>query len=98
MTHILFIILMSIFFILLFPLFLKLKRNKRLAKKIIITPSYKPLLEEQKSNPDISTESWDLHKIRLEKFRRSQYKGLTFFISSENRIYYISEEGDEVYC
>ena len=99
MTHILFIIiLMSIFFILLFPLFLKLKRNKRLAKKIIITPSYKPFLEEQKSNPDISTESWDLHKIRLEKFRRSQYKGLTFFISSENRIYYISEEGDEVYC
>ena len=89
---------MSIFFILLFPLFLKLKRNKRLAKKKIITSFYKPFLEEQKSNPDISTENWDLHKIRLEKFRRSQYKGLTFFLSSENRIYYISEEGDEVYC
>ena len=91
------IILMSIFFILLFILFLKLNRNKRLAKKKIITTSFKPLLEE-KSNPDISTENWELHKIRLEKFRRSQYKGLTFFLSSENRIYYISEEGDEVYC
>ena len=98
MTNILLIIiLMSIFFILLFPLFFKFKRNKRLSKKTIIAPSYKPLLEE-KSNPDISTENWDLHKIRLEKFRRSQYKGLTFFLSSENRIYYITEEGDEVYC
>ena len=92
------IILISIFFILLFPLFLKLKRKKRLAKKTTVTTSYKPFLEEQQSNPDISTENWDLHKIRLEKFRRSQYKGLTFFLSSENRIYYISEEGDEVYC
>ena len=33
-----------------------------------------------------------------EKFRRSKYKGLTFFVSSENRIYYLSEEGDKVYC
>ena len=99
MTNILLIIiLVSIFLILYFPLFSKLKRNKRLSKKTIITTSYKPFLEEQKSNPDISTENWDLHKIRLEKFRRSQYKGLTFFLSSENKIYYISEEGDEVYC
>ena len=99
MTNILLIIiLISIFFILLFSIFSKLKRNKRLSKKIIITTTDKPFLEEQKSNPDISTENWDLHKIRLEKFRRSQYKGLTFFLSSENRIYYISEEGDEVYC
>ena len=99
MTNILLIIiLIGIFFILLFPLFLKLKRNKRLTKKTIITTSYKPFLEEQKSNPDISTENWELHKIRLEKFRRSQYKGLTFFLNSENRIYYISEEGDKVYC
>ena len=89
---------MSIFSIILFSLFLKLKRNKRLAKKTIISTSYEPFLEEQRSNPDISTANWDLHKIRLEKFRRSQYKGLTFFLSSENRIYYISEEGYEVYC
>ncbi len=99
MTNILLIIvLMSIFLIILFPIFFKFKQNKRLSKKTIIATPYKTFLEEQKSNPDISTENWDLHKIRLEKFRRSQYKGLTFFLSSENRIYYISEEGDEVYC
>ena len=99
MTNILLIIiLISIFFILLFPLFFKFKRNKKLSKKTIFSTSYKTFLEEQKYNPDISTENWDLHKIRLQKFRRSQYKGLTFFLSSENRIYYITEEGDEVYC
>jgi len=54
--------------------------------------------KEQEINPDISTEKWDLHKLRLDKFKRSQYKGLTFFVSSENKIYYLSEEGDKVYC
>ena len=98
MTNILLItIFLSVFLVLLFPLFLKFKRNKRLSKSTIIASSYKPFLEET-STPDISTDNWDLHKVRLEKFRRSQYKGLTFFVSSENRIYYLSEEGDKVYC
>ena len=90
-----------VFFILLFLLFLLFfysKRNKRLAKKTTINLTYVPFLKEQEFNPDISTDNWDLHKLRLEKFRRSQYKGLTFFINSENRIYYLSGEGDKVYC
>ena len=86
------------FFILLFPLFFYSKRNKRLGKKTTISPPYIPFLKEQEFNPDISTDNWDLHKLRLDVFRRSQYKGLTFFISSENRIYYLSEKGDKVYC
>ena len=89
--------LLIIFFVFLFLLFFYSKRNKRLAKKKI-SPNYVPFLKEQEFNPDISTDNWDLHKHRLNKFRRSQYKGLTFFISSENRIYYLSEEGDKVYC
>ena len=99
MTNILLILIsLIVFFVLLFTLFFNLKRNKRSAQTIKISPSSIPTLKEQECNPDISTENWDLHKLRLEKFRRSQYKGLTFFVSSENRIYYISEEGDEVYC
>ena len=78
-------------------LFFYSKRIIRLAKKTI-SPTYVPFLKDQEFNPDISTDNWDLHKLRLEKFRRSQYKGLTFFVSSENRIYYLSEEGDKVYC
>ena len=91
-------ILLILFFVLLFLLFFYSRRNNKSAKKTTINPPYEPLLKEQEFNPDISTDNWDLHKLRLDKFRRSQYKGLTFFVSSENRIYYLSEEGDKVYC
>ena len=87
-----------IFFVLLFLLFFYSKRNNKSAKKTTIIPTYLPFLKEQEFNPDISTDNWDLHKLRLDKFKRSQYKGLTLFVSSENRIYYLSEEGDKVYC
>ena len=99
MTNLLLIILFFIILLVfLFLLFFYLKRNKRTASKTVIRPSYISLFKEGEFDPDISTDNWDLHKFRLEKFRRSQYKGLTFFISSENRIYYLSEEGDKVYC
>ena len=91
-------ILLILFFVLLFLLLFYSKGNRRLDKKTTISPTYRPFLKEQEFNPDISTDNWDLHKLRLEKFRRSQYKGLTFFVSSENRIYYLSEKGDKVYC
>ena len=90
-------ILLILSFILLFLLFFYSKRNRRLSQKTII-PTYGPFLKEQEFNPDMSTDNWELHKLRLDKFKRSQYKGLTFFLSSENRIYYLSEEGDKVYC
>ena len=99
MTNIfLILLLLIIFFVLLFLLFFYSKRIKSLAKKTKINPTYVPFLKEQEFNPDISTDNWDLHKLRLDKFRRSQYKGLTFFISSENKIYYLSEEGNKIYC
>ncbi len=87
-----------LFFAILFLLLFYSKRKSNSAKKTIIIPTYVPFLKEQEFNPDISTDNWDLHKLRLNKFKRSQYKGLTFFVSSENKIYYLSEEGDKVYC
>ena len=72
--------------------------DKLLKKKLTKKFFYKPENKEVELNPDLSTDNWDLHKFRLDKFRRSQYKGLTFFVSSENKIYYLSEEGDKVYC
>ena len=83
---------------LLFLLFFYSKLKKGIAKKTFISPTCNPFLKEKQFNPDISTDNWDLHKHRLDKFRRSQYKGLTFFLSSENKIYYLSEKGDKVYC
>ncbi len=92
------IFLILFFVIILLLLFFYSKRSRGLAQKTTIIPSYVPFLKEQEFNPDISTDNWDLHKLRLDKFKRSQYKGLTFFVSSENKIYYLSEDGNKVYC
>ena len=92
------ILLMLFFVLILLLLFFYSKRKNKSAKKTTISPTYVPFLKEQEFNPDISTDNWDLHKVRLDKFKRSQYKGLTFFVSSEDKIYYLSEEGDKVYC
>ena len=67
-------ILLILFFVLLFILFFYSKQNIGLARKTTIIPTYVPFLKEQEFNPDISTDNWDLHKLRLDKFKRSQYK------------------------
>ena len=92
------IFLFFIIFVILIFVFFSFGIDKFLKKKLTKNFFYKPENKEIELNPDINTLNWDLHKLRLEKFRRSQYKGLTFFVSSENRIYYLSEEGHKVYC
>ena len=87
--------LIIVFFIL---LYFYTKRYKRSAKTNPSLGTFKPDLKEEQFNPDINTNNWDLHKLRLDKFKRSQYKGLTFFKSSEDKIYYLSENGIKVYC
>ena len=74
------------------------KRYQRAAKTKTSFEKFNPDLKEEQFNPDINTNNWDLHKLRLDKFKRSQYKGLTFFKSSEDKIYYLSENGIKVYC
>ena len=91
MIFILFLVILSI-------LFFFIKKYTRVKNKAKNIKSSITSLKEKEFNPDISTDNWDLHKLRLDKFKRSQYKGLTFFINSENRIYYLSEEGDKIYC
>ena len=93
MTFLFFII-----FVILIFVFFPFGIDKFLKNKLTKNFFYKQENKEVELNPDINTLNWDLHKLRLEKFRRSQYKGLTFFVSSENRIYYLSEEGHKVYC
>ena len=93
-------ILWIFFFILVFIILLSFYENsyKNSLKKIT---SFVPFIfskKEQEYNPVIDTNNWDLHIKRLEKFKRSQYKGLTFFVSPEDRIYYLSKKGKIVYC
>ena len=92
------IFLFFIIFVILIFVFFPFGIDKFLKKKLTKKFFYKPENKELELNPDINTLNWDLHKLRLDKFKRSQYKGLTFFVSSENRIYYLSEEGHKVYC
>ena len=89
------IIFISLILILLFLLY---KRPLNRSKKKISFGFLIPTVKEEEYDPDINTKNWDLHKNRLIKFGRSQYKGLTFFVSSEDRIYYFSKEGNKVYC
>ena len=67
-------------------------------KKIFEFPQYNSEIKTEKLNPDINTSDWDLHKTRLQKFGRSQYKGLTFFINEKGTIYYLDEDGIKIYC
>ena len=91
------VVIIFVFLILIFLLLLYKKPLNRPTKKISFE-NLIPTEKEEEDNPDINTKNWDLHKIRLIKFGRSQYKGLTFFVSSEDRIYYLSKEGNKVYC
>ena len=85
------------FFIPIFVLYIYENKYNR-SSKIKSHSSFIPFSEEQEYNPDLNTNNWNLHKNRLIKFGRSQYRGLTFFVGSEDRIYYLSEEGIKVYC
>ena len=93
----LFVVIIFVFFILILLLLLYKRQLNRSIKKI----SFRfliPTVKEEEYDPDINTKNWDLHKKRLIKFGRSQYKVLTFFVSSEDRIYYFSKECNKVYC
>ena len=95
------LVLFILFLFFIFTFTFLLVNYKRLCNRQKKSSSFSQLIpttNEQEYNPDINTKNWDLHKIRLNKFGRSQYKGLTFFISSEDRIYYLSEKGTKVYC
>tara|TARA_B100001093_G_scaffold485433_1_gene519779 strand:+ start:735 stop:1031 length:297 start_codon:yes stop_codon:yes gene_type:complete len=87
-----FVFLILIFHALIYKKALNRSTKKNSFRKLILTE------KEEEYNPDINTKNWDLHKNRLTKFGRSQYKGLTFFISSEDEIYYFSKEGSKIYC
>ena len=90
--------LVIIFFLILILFLLLYKKTLNRSIKNISFGSLIPTVKEEEYNPDINTKNWDLYKNRLIKFGRSQYKGLIFFVSSEDRIYYFSKEGNKVYC
>ncbi len=59
---------------------LTFKNIEKILKKKISYRTFISYEKEENYNPDINTKNWDLHKNRLIKFGRSQYKGLTFLL------------------
>ncbi len=97
MSNLLIVIIFCFIFVIVRFLLLIYKKPYNRSQKKSFEPLITPI-KEQEYNPDINTNNWHLHKNRLTKFGRSQYKGLTFFVNSENRIYYLSEDGKKFYC
>ncbi len=52
------------------------------------------ILEE---NPNLITTNYDQHVRRLNKFRTSNYKGVTYFFSQKGGLYYYSNDNVRIY-
>ena len=53
--------------------------------------------ESIESNPSKLTQDYDQHVRRLNKFRTSNYKGITYFFSKKGGLYYYSKNNVRIY-
>ena len=49
------------------------------------------------NNPSLNTMDLDQHIRRLNKFRTSNYKGLTYYFSKKGGLYYYSKDNVRIY-
>ena len=49
------------------------------------------------NDPSLSTMDYDQHIRRLNKFRTSNFKGITYFFSKKGGLYYYSENNVRIY-
>ena len=57
----------------------------------------KKSFEMRESNPSLTTSDYDQHVRRLNKFRTSKYKGITYFFSKKGGLYYYSKNNVRIY-
>ena len=79
-------ILLTIIFLIFVVIFL-LKYNNSSINKIDII----------ESNPSLTTTDLDQHIRRLNKFRTSNYKGVTYYFSKKGGLYYYSKNNVRIY-
>ena len=63
-----------------------------------LTETEQGTFAERGKNPNLSTSSWEQHQKRLNKFRKSKYKSITFHVGSRGVVHYITSRGTKVYC
>ena len=59
--------------------------------------SSKNKFEIIENNPSLLTKNYDQHVRRLNKFRNSNYKGITYYFSKKGGLYYYSKNNVRIY-
>ena len=53
--------------------------------------------ETIESDPSLTTTDYDQHVRRLNKYRSSNYKGITYYFSKKGGLYYYSKDNVRIY-
>ena len=59
--------------------------------------NFKNKFEILECNPSLTTRDYDQHIRRLNKFRNSNYKGVTYYFSKKGGLYYYSKNNVRIY-
>ena len=65
---------------------------------LITRPKEEGTLQERRNNPELNTNTLDIHNERLDKFSKSKFKGVMYYIGPRGGYYYYSQNGNKVYC
>ena len=85
LTYLLIILLTIVFLVLIVCFLLNFDKNSTHKFEII------------ENNPSLSTKDYDQHVRRLNIFRSSNYKGITYYFSKKGGLYYYSKENVRIY-
>ena len=64
----------------------------------LLPPPEEGTIYERRKNPELNTNNQGLHNDRLDKFSKSKYKGVMYYIGPRGGYYYYSQNGNKVYC
>ena len=85
MTYLLTILLTVVFLVFVLCFLFKYYKNSKNKFKII------------ENNPSLLTKDYDQHVRRLNIFRSSNYKGITYYFSKKGGLYYYSKNNVRIY-
>ena len=63
-----------------------------------LPPEEEGTIYERRNNPELNTNELNIHNDRLDKFNKSKFKGVTYYIGPRGGYYYYSANGRKVYC
>ena len=64
---------------------------------IIFRPKEQGTLQERRNNPELNTNTLDLHYDRLEKFGKSKYRNDMYYIGPKGGCYFYNSNGRKQY-